>query len=112
MKNNGYRYYAAYFDDNKAGYFAIKPDKPSGLFLSKLYVEKRFRGKGIARVMLNKIINICENEGYDNIWLTVNKNNVKSIAVYKKMGFEISEALVTDIGGGFVMDDFKMVLKV
>lgn len=42
------------------------------------------------------------------IVLTVNKNNLHSIAAYKKLGFTTVESLIQDIGNGFVMDDYKM----
>ena len=41
--------------------------------------------------------------------LSVNKRNAKAIAAYQKNGFGITESVVTDIGNGFVMDDFIMV---
>jgi len=34
-----------------------------------------------------------------------------SIAFYKHAGFVNAGTLVTDIGGGFVMDDYRMTLK-
>ena len=40
------------------------------------------------------------------IWLTVNKHNNGTIAVYKKFGMKIIRSQVTDIGNGFVMDDY------
>ena len=40
------------------------------------------------------------------IWLTVNKRNDDSIAIYKKFGMEIIRSEVTDIGSGYVMDDY------
>jgi alpha-L-arabinofuranosidase len=46
------------------------------------------------------------------LWLTVNKNNAGSIAFYQWCEFVIAEPMVTDIGGGFVMDDYRMVKRV
>jgi RimJ/RimL family protein N-acetyltransferase len=40
--------------------------------------------------------------------LSVNKRNTKAITAYKRNGFAIVESVVTDIGGGFVMDDYVM----
>jgi ribosomal protein S18 acetylase RimI-like enzyme len=40
--------------------------------------------------------------------LTVNKRNTRAIAAYRRNGFTVLEAVVADIGGGFVMDDFLM----
>lgn len=44
------------------------------------------------------------------IYLTVNKHNESSIAVYRKFGFRMADAVTTAIGGGFVMDDYIMEL--
>jgi ribosomal protein S18 acetylase RimI-like enzyme len=110
---DGYRYFIACDGEKKVGYCAIKPDFESGgLFLSKLYVEKSRRGRGIARLMLEKSVVIARENRLDHIWLTVNKHNVNSIEVYKKLGFVIVEEMVKDIGGGFVMDDYKMRMEI
>jgi ribosomal protein S18 acetylase RimI-like enzyme len=109
----GYRYFIACDGKRKVGYCAIKPDFESrGLFLSKLYVEKNSRGRGIARMMLEKAIAVTRENSLSHIWLTVNKHNVNSIEIYKKLGFVIVEELVTDIGEGFVMDDYKMRMDI
>jgi hypothetical protein len=40
--------------------------------------------------------------------LAVNKNNAKAIAAYHHHGFRIADAVVKEIGSGFVMDDYLM----
>ena len=45
-------------------------------------------------------------EGLKSIYLTVNKYNDRTIAIYHHMGFVQIDDVVTDIGGGFVMDDY------
>ena len=50
----------------------------------------------------------CAELGCRELWLTVNKHNTGSIAFYERMGFRKTGALVTDIGHGFVMDDWRM----
>lgn len=110
---NGYKYFMAYDDGELAGYCAARPEYDAGgIFLSKLYVRKSSRGRGISRRMLDKLLTIAEDEGLNYIWLTVNKHNQNSIAIYKKMGFTIVEEMVTDIGSGYVMDDYKMRLDI
>ena len=44
--------------------------------------------------------------GKKSVYLTVNKHNDRAVAVYKKIGFELTDSVVTDIGSGFVMDDY------
>ena len=42
----------------------------------------------------------------------MNKHNDTTIRINKRLGFRIVEELVTDIGSGFVMDDYKMRLDI
>ena len=107
MRHNHYTYYIAYLGTSPAGYCAIRPDEGgSSVFVSKVYVKKEFRGQGLARQFLNRVSEDTAPAAIQ--WLTVNKYNEGSIAAYKRLGFTIEEAMVTDIGGGFVMDDYKM----
>ena len=91
----------------EAGYFSVK-NKAEELFLSKLYVLKSFRGKGIGKQGIQFIKSAFSNP---IIQLTVNKNNARSIAFYRNVGFKIVDDVVIDIGGGFVMDDYVMEME-
>ena len=109
MAENGLRYFIARAGGKPAGYAAIKTDAGGeGMFLSKLYLHKQFRGLGIARKMMDLFTSLAREQGSGHIWLTVNRNNAASIAAYQKMGFEVTAEVVKDIGAGFVMDDFRM----
>lgn len=48
----------------------------------------------------------CWTVGLDKIYLTVNKHNTHAVEVYRHFGFYQIDAVVTDIGGGYVMDDY------
>lgn len=109
VTNDGYVYYTAYYDNAMCGYCGIRPDSNNNtneIFLSKLYLHKDYRGKKIARAFFERILTDYPN--CDRIWLTVNKHNEHTIAVYKKMGFEIIDEKCADIGNGFYMDDYIM----
>lgn len=108
--DNGYEYYFALYNNEIAGYFGVQPQEES-LFLSKLYLKKAFRGKGIASEALAYIKQIAEKHNKDNITLTVNRYNDNTIEVYKHFGFEVIKEQKADIGSGFYMDDFVMSLK-
>ena len=58
--------------------------------------------------VVKNIIDLCRDNGLSMIYLTVNKQNLSSIAVYEKLGFVRARELVTEIGNGFVMDDYVM----
>jgi ribosomal protein S18 acetylase RimI-like enzyme len=106
---DGYEYYLATQDAQNAGYAAINPNpKDASLMLSKLYVRSSARGHGLGKRMLQFIEGLCRKRGLKTLWLTVNKNNVNSIAWYSRMGFQNAGSVVQNIGGGFAMDDFRL----
>ena len=105
----GYEYYLA----PETGYLALVPDPArNSVMLSKLYVREKRRGTGMGRAMVEFAAKRAAELGGTELWLTVNKRNAGSIAFYEKTGFRKTEALVTDIGGGFVMDDWRMAKPV
>ena len=106
ISNNGYEYYLIENDGN-CGYLAIKKEEEK-LFLSKLYLLKEARGKGISRKVFSFIKDYAIKNNLKSIYLTVNKNNFSSIEVYKHFGFEIIREEKADIGNGFFMDDYIM----
>jgi GNAT superfamily N-acetyltransferase len=109
IQNKGYVYYLIRENKQAIGYFAIVPEEDT-LFLSKLYILKIMRGKGIARKTIDFIKTIALERKLGRITLTVNKNNIGPIAAYEKLGFVNTGPIVQDIGGGFIMDDYKMEL--
>lgn len=96
------------FNAIPVGYLALEL-KNDFLYISKLYVLKEFRGKKIAKTTMLFAESMAKQQGKENIKLHVNKYNTNSILAYEKMGFVNSESIVTDIGNGFIMDDYEMV---
>lgn len=109
--NQGYYYLSVRNNDDLCGYIGVKPENDDRFFLSKLYLRKDMRGNGIAKEMLRRVFEEARNIGKKSVYLTVNKHNTHAIEVYKKTGFSVIEAVITDIGGGFVMDDYVMEYK-
>jgi len=111
MIQENYRYYCIFCDGQPAGYYAARPCDDHRVFLSKLYVAAKFRGRGLGKQMLQHLIDAACADGATTIWLTVNKYN-PSVDIYRKLGFVITQEIVTDIGNGFVMDDYVMEKEV
>jgi GNAT superfamily N-acetyltransferase len=110
IRERGYEYYLVFDDGEHVGYFAIVPDEATqSMLLSKLYLRQANRGRGLGRTIVDWIEQECVVRGFRKLWLTVNKENAVSIAFYERIGFTTEEAMVTDIGEGFVMDDYRMV---
>ncbi len=106
---DGMIYKIAWWENAPAGYYAIKKEPDAGkIFLSKLYIDKAYRKKGIATAILQDILKIGEESDLSGIYLTVNKNNKGSIEAYEKLGFHKEKEIKTDIGNGFFMDDYIM----
>ena len=103
----GYSYYLIEADGGYIGYTGICP-KEEELFLSKLYIRASQRGRGYGRKAVEFIEKLACKKGLGKITLTVNKNNTDTIRAYEKFGFKNVGPTVQDIGGGFVMDDYKM----
>ncbi len=104
---NGAVYEIAYSGGEPCGYSATVADQ-TGLFLSKLYVRQSCRGQGVAKALMNRIDERAKNTKAPRIWLKCNKHNSGSLAAYEKLGFSIAYPCITDIGGGFVMDDYAL----
>ncbi len=107
-----YIYYILENDNNFIGYFGVSI-KEDYLFLSKLYIKKDYRHNGYGKIAFDKIKLITKEYNKTSIQLTVNKYNKNTIKAYDRWGFKTIDAVVTDIGQGFVMDDYIMeyVLK-
>ena len=105
--NENYTYYFIKKNNEKIGYFGVS-EKENYLFLSKLYILKDFRHQGIGKQAFEKIKEIALEKKYSSIQLTVNKYNKNTITAYDKWGFRTIDSVVTDIGQGFVMDDYIM----
>lgn len=104
------------------GFMATRPETgeptvPGGatglaLLLHKLYVLPEFQGKGIGSHLLDHAVQRAAKAGCCCVRLRVNKGNHRAIACYLRHGFVQEASVVTDIGGGHVMDDHIMVRSV
>jgi ribosomal protein S18 acetylase RimI-like enzyme len=113
IESEGFLYYLLKEGSEYVGYTGIVPDKNKGeLFLSKLYIKRGRRQQGYAKKTMWFIEDYAKQMGLDKITLTVNKNNAMAIEAYRKMGFENAGSVATDIGEGFVMDDYRMEKRI
>ena len=85
-----------------------RPGEPSTTKLDKLYVLPSLHGRGTGRALIAHVEAAARRDGAGTLILNVNKRNAKAIAAYRACGFATREAVVVDIGGGFVMDDYVM----
>lgn len=111
IEKDGYEYYQIYSSHSPAGYIGIHQET-NALFLSKLYIKKDFRGQHLATEALKFLIELCKERGLKKIWLTCNKHNENTLAIYEHLGFKITDEQTADIGNGFVMDDYILTYEI
>ena len=90
----------------------FRSDVPDALKLDKLYVHPDRQRRGYGGRLLGHVIERARSLGFERVILAVNKRNHNAISAYRKHGFDIVEAVVKDIGEGFVMDDYIMARPV
>ncbi|MCB9498806.1 MAG: GNAT family N-acetyltransferase [Bacillales bacterium] len=107
----GMIYYLIKDSINPIGYFAyIIDDK--GLYISKLYLLKEYRGKNIMEDVFSLLTQEARLKGKKIIYLNVNKHNVASIKYYQRKGFSIIEDVNIPIGPSYSFDDYIMAKEV
>ncbi len=111
-----YVYYMLLSDDKLAGYmcFKIKTDQ---VYLSRLYIKAEFRRQGLARKTIAHLESYFSNPEHGcshikKIRLHVERQNSFAINVYEHLGFRKVKPVDTDIGGGFVCQEYIMERKI
>lgn len=97
-------------DGRPVGYLATELEPTRAVMhLHKLYVLPQYQRRGIGSRLLDHACQSAFRAGCQQVRLHVNKANHPAIACYRRHGFIREAAVVNDIGGGYVMDDYVMV---
>ena len=103
----GYLYFFIAEQGRHAGYFSYIT-KADEIFLSKVYLYKNSRGKGLGKQVMLHLEDVCKQHKLSRITLTVNTGNSGAIKAYEKWGFENKGLTKKDFGNGMVFDDYFM----
>jgi GNAT superfamily N-acetyltransferase len=96
-------------DGELAGFAAwYVTDDRSVAKLDKLYVLQSRQRAGLGARLIARVASLAQAAGARQLILNVNKQNAQAIRAYERYGFAVREAVVVDIGEGFVMDDYVM----
>ncbi|UGY10333.1 GNAT family N-acetyltransferase [Phyllobacterium pellucidum] len=55
--------------------------------IETLYVQEHFVGRGIGSALLDAVTEACLSSGHQEIWLTVNQENLRAKAFYERKSF-------------------------
>ena len=123
MREHAYEYWLLYASEEEGGTAGegerlvgytgghVEPET-NRFFISKIYLYKEERGKHYATATIAFYDELCRERGLRAMYLTVNKHNDLGIRAYTAKGFETIECVETDIGRGFIMDDYIMEKRV
>ncbi|MBX0295628.1 GNAT family N-acetyltransferase [Haloarcula nitratireducens] len=78
-------------DGHAVGHATLVPDRHDEHELA-IFVLQSFQGAGIGTMLLETLLGQGQVEGIGRVWLTVERWNDPAIALYRKMGFETSNA--------------------
>ena len=93
------------------GYVSHEPDYlQETTKIHKLYVLPGAQGKGYGRALIRKVETEARRADQRKLRLDVNFQN-KAVDFYERLGFEKIARHDTDIGNGFLMEDWQMEKK-
>lgn len=78
-------YYKIMFENQMVGFIGIKNNERE-IYLYRIFIDNKYRGKGIGTIALNKIIDMAKEQNKD-ISLEVMENNIAR-KLYERLGFK------------------------
>jgi len=81
------------------------------LYINKLYLLPEMHGRGLGAAALDWVKERAVEMACRRLQLRVNKANTTAIRAYQRAGFVFLEDVCSAIGGGFVMDDYRLELR-
>ena len=103
------QYFLIEHDNSPVGYFAYTLEEDR-LFISKVYLKKECRGKGLSSKVFDYFEEAARSNGKGKLFLRVNRGNKQAIDVYLHRGYVITETINEPLGD-FVLEDFVMQLE-
>jgi len=106
QSKEGQAFHLVLNNDKAIGFISVSNPSGKDYFLHKFYMIQEKQNNGLGTEVFHKVFgNLYHPE---NIRLTVNRLNYKSVNFYFKLGFKIEKVEDFDIGNGYFMNDFVM----
>ena len=58
--------------------------------IQEFFIHQKYRGQGVGRLLVNKILDFAEQNDLKSIEVTTNKKRVENVAIYENLGFTLS----------------------
>ena len=113
MTIDHHTYLIAYLDGRAVGYVSVEPQGRHLWHLQKLYVLPEYQGSHCGSFLFRHATDYIRTHGElpCKMELNVNRNN-KALDFYYRMGMRKDRQGDFDIGNGFFMNDYIMVLDI
>lgn len=108
LKNPFSNFYVLEKDKKVIGYFILW-DMGEEFHLANIAITKEERGKGYAKLFLEKILEMAKKEKKERIRLEVRVSNERAIKIYKQFGFKMTKRLTGYYGDE---DGYEFVYEV
>lgn len=104
---NGYHHFLIEADGVGVGYFSLCV-ADGGMLLSHFYVLPEYRGRGLGRLAMEFIDRQMTAMGVGSVELFVLRENNAAVSLYRKNGYRVVEEVLTRLGNGAVLEDYRM----
>ena len=99
-----------YYNDKAVASVGLKAVNETTAMVSRVYVEDMHRGKGLGKLLVNKISEFAKDMGYKRLVLNTWQVNKPAIELYKKLGFVETSRIDMDTSdnASFEKEDYKI----
>lgn len=87
LQGNG-NFWLALNNDNVIGTIALEDMGKKRGYLQRMYLDKNYRGTGLATKLLNTLLDFSKSKSYQEIYLGTTPVAQRAIRFYEKSGFE------------------------
>ena len=95
------------YDENKPiGSIGLRKVSEDTCEIVRVFVDESQRGKGLSKLLFNKIVDYAKSKGFKKAEMVAWEKAEAAIALYKKLGFNCSEPLVSEWFGGLKYFEF------
>ena len=102
-----------YDKDRAIACAGLKPIDDTTAEISRVYTDDNYRGKGLAKMLINKIIEIAQNQGYKKLVLDTWKDSTSARNLYKHLGFvEVPTFDIETLKNSFATDNENILKEI
>ncbi|MEL6140640.1 MAG: GNAT family N-acetyltransferase [Bacteroidota bacterium] len=112
QRDKGHVFLLLLEDSEPMGFVSYQFDyQPGTTKIHKIYVLPITQGKGYGKALLVEVRKLAQAAGQARLRLDVNYRN-KALGFYEYLGFEKVGRFDTDIGNGYLMEDYIMEMVI